>query len=95
LADGLLEALLALRRPVDLIVPAGTHVLASRSWLERLATRGQACFALTPLRAVALTVNPTAPDGREVEPAALRDLLQDAFPELPVIDVCVAPRDLS
>ncbi|MEB3330603.1 MAG: hypothetical protein VKQ33_15360 [Candidatus Sericytochromatia bacterium] len=88
LADGLLEALLALRRPVDLIVPAGTHVLASRALLERLALRGQACFALKPLRAVALTINPTAPDGRQVEPGALQAMMQAAFPELPVIDVC-------
>ncbi|MEB3221213.1 MAG: hypothetical protein VKS61_05185 [Candidatus Sericytochromatia bacterium] len=95
LADGLVEVLLALRRPVDLIVPAGTHVLASRALLERLAARGQACFALQPLRAVAITVNPTAPDGREVESDGLRARLQDAFPELPVIDVCRTEPGLS
>ena len=88
LTDGLAEALLAARRPIEAIVPAGTHVLASRALLDRLLGRGQRCYALRPLTCVAITLNPTSPDGREADPAALLTAFRAAFPHLPVVDVC-------
>jgi hypothetical protein len=91
LTDGLADALLAVRRPIQVIVPAGTHVLASRDRLDRLLARGQRCFALRPLNAVAITLNPTSPDGRTTDPAALLAAFREAFPALPVVDVCHAP----
>ena len=90
LSDGLAEALIAAHRPIQVIVPAGTHVLASRALLDRLLVRGQRCFALRPLTAVAITLNPTSPDGRETDPAALLAAFRAAFPQLPVVDVCQA-----
>lgn len=94
LTDGLAEALLEARRPLQVIVPAGTHVLASRALLDRLLGRGQRCLALRPLTCVAITLNPTSPDGREIDPAALLAAFRAAFPHLPVVDVCqaAAPR---
>jgi hypothetical protein len=87
LSDALAEALLAQPRAFALIVPAGTHLLASRALLDRLLGRGYACYALQPLKAVALTVNPTAPSGEAVAPQALLEAVRGAFPELPVVDV--------
>lgn len=87
LADALVEAVLESRRAIDFIVPAGTHVLASRASLDRLLGRGQRCYALNPLKAVALTVNPTSPDGSQIDPTELIRAVQMAFPELPVVDV--------
>jgi hypothetical protein len=86
LGNGLLEAMLKASL-LPIVVPAGTHVLADQALLERYFRRGGRCFALNPLRASALTINPTAPDGRTCEPSALIELLQQAFPALPVIDV--------
>lgn len=92
LTDGLAEALLEARRPIQVIVPAGTHVLASRALLDRLLGRGQRCHALRPLNCVAITLNPTSPDGRTTDPAALLDAFREAFPHLPVVDVCQPAR---
>lgn len=92
LTDGLAEALLAVRRPIQVIVPAGTHVLASRALLDRLLGRGQRCWALRPLTCVAITLNPTSPDGRMTDPVALLAAFSAAFPDLPVVDVCQAAQ---
>jgi hypothetical protein len=92
LADSLLEAVFESRRPLDFIVASGTHVLASRANLDRLLSRKQRCYALHPLTAVAITLNPTSPDGQRVPPEALLTAFQEAFPELPVIDVLAETR---
>ncbi|MEB3196688.1 MAG: hypothetical protein VKP62_05735 [Candidatus Sericytochromatia bacterium] len=86
-SDALLEVLLEARLTVDLIVPSGTHLLASQEHLGRWMKRGRTCHALRPVRAIALTVNPTAPDGRTCAPEQLRMALSEAFPDLPVFDV--------
>lgn len=85
--DGLAEALVALGRSPDVIVPAGTHLLAGREWLDRLLGRGAHFYALNPLKAVALTLNPTAPDGTHVPPQAFLEAFRQAFPAMPVVDV--------
>jgi hypothetical protein len=94
LADTLLQTVLDARRSLDFLVPAGTHVLASRELMDRLLARGQKLYALTPLRAVAITVNPFSPDGARIEPGALLAAFEDAFPGLPVVDVLLG-RDSS
>jgi hypothetical protein len=85
--DGLAETLLASRRTHDVIVPSGTHLLAGREPLDRLLGRGGRFWALAPMRAVAITLNPTAPDGSHVEPGAFLTAFHGAFPLLPVVDV--------
>jgi hypothetical protein len=85
--DGLAETLVALGQAPGVIVPAGTHLLASRAWLDRLLGRGARFYALTPLKAVALTLNPTAPDGTHVPPQAFLEAFHQAFPTMPVVDV--------
>jgi hypothetical protein len=91
LADGLVQAVLDTRRELDIIVPAGTHVLASRELMDRLLARDQKLYALNPLKAVALTVNPTSPDGTQVPAAELLRAFENAFPGLPVVDVLAGP----
>lgn len=92
LSDGLAEAVLAQNRPLGLIVPAGTHLLASRALLDRLRGREHRCLALRPLDAIAITLNPTSPTGDAVPPGALMAAFQGAFPGLPVIDVLASER---
>jgi hypothetical protein len=85
--DGLAEALLGQPRAIGVIVPAGTHLLASRELLDRLLGRGYRFYALNPLKAVALTLNPTSPQGDKMEPQALLAAFHQAFPAMPVVDV--------
>ncbi|MDB5096259.1 MAG: hypothetical protein JWM80_680 [Cyanobacteria bacterium RYN_339] len=87
LADTLVQAVLEARRPLDFVVPAGTHVLASRELMDRLLARGQKLYALNPLKAVAITLNPFSPDGVIVPAEALVAAFEGAFPGLPVVDV--------
>jgi hypothetical protein len=87
LADTLVQAVLDARRPLDFVVPAGTHVLASRELMDRLLARGQKLYALNPLKAVAITLNPFSPEGHLITPEALMAAFEDAFPGLPVVDV--------
>jgi hypothetical protein len=87
LADTLVQAVLDARRPLDFVVPAGTHVLATRELMDRLLARGQKLYALNPLRAVAITVNPFSPDGATIDPGLLLGAMERAFPGLPVVDV--------
>lgn len=85
--DGLADALLAIGRSPAVIVPAGTHLLASRESLDRLLGRGARFYALHPLKAVALTLNPTSPDGATIDADALLATFHEAFPDMPVVDV--------
>lgn len=85
--DGLAEALLGQWRAIGVVVPAGTHLLASRELLDRLLGRGYRFYALNPLKAVALTLNPTSPQGDKIEPHALLEAFHQAFPAMPVVDV--------
>lgn len=87
LVDGLLETLLKGAHLPAIVVSSGTHVLAAQTLLERYFRRGGKLFSLNPLRASALTVNPTAPDGRSCDPAELLAVMQHEFPGLPVVDV--------
>ncbi|HEY9722182.1 MAG TPA: hypothetical protein V6D47_09215 [Oscillatoriaceae cyanobacterium] len=85
--DGLAEALLTQEKPLGVVLPAGTHLLVARPLLERLVRRGYRFYALRPLRAVAVTVNPTSPDGARVAPDVLLEAFARVFPDLPIIDV--------
>lgn len=87
LGNGLLEAVLNGRGLPAIIVPTGTHVLTEQALFERYLNRGGRCYAMNPLRVSALTINPTAPDGRMCDPQVLADLMQQAFPAVPVVDV--------
>lgn len=88
--DGLLQALLALparQAPPSLVVPAGTHLLAEPQLWQRFLGRGGRAYALEPLLAAALTVNPTSPEAEELPSSALLAACRSAMPQLPVLDV--------
>lgn len=87
LTDGLAEALLKPTRPLAVVVPSGTHLLASQPLVERLLGRGFRFYAQHPVDAVAITLNPTSPTGDTIDPRALLDLFRRAFPTMPVVDV--------
>jgi len=85
--DMLLDVLLQNARVPDLLMPASTHLLASAPVLARFFARGARGFALRPLKAVALTINPTSPAGDKVDARWFKERFEVQFPDLPVVDV--------
>lgn len=95
--DALLTALLAApahQRPPALVVPAGTHLLADPQLWARYLGRGGVAYALQPLMAVALTVNPTSPEAEELPSSSLLAACRAAMPQLPVLDVLAPGQGL-
>jgi hypothetical protein len=87
MTDGLAEALLKLTRPLAVVIPSGTHLLASQPLMDRLLGRGFTFYAVQPIHAVAITLNPTSPTGDTIDPQRLLDVFRSAFPALPIVDV--------
>jgi hypothetical protein len=85
--DSLADALLRAHQAPAIIVSSGTHLLAGRDRLEKLAHRGSRFYALRPLNALALTLNPTGPQGEKIDAQEFLRGFRDAFPHLPVVDV--------
>lgn len=74
-------------REVSLVVADGTRVFLSHrscGWYRR---QGVAIEALAPIDLRAITVNPVLPHSHRFDGALLRQLVQDAIPEVPVLDV--------
>lgn len=89
-SNGLAEALIQHAKPMGVVVPAGTHLLADQPLVDRLVGRGFRFYALSPVKAVAITLNPTSPSGEAVAPELLLQPFRLAFPDMPVVDVEVA-----
>ena len=64
----------------------GRIFIDSVSW-RQLAKRGFRVSVLKNITIAAVTVNPYSPKGYSFEHEALRDAMQEALPEIPVIDV--------
>lgn len=86
-SNGLAEALIQHARPLGVVVPAGTHLLADQPLVDRLLGRGFRFWAVSPVKAVALTLNPTSPTGDALAPEVLLGRFRAAFPGMPVVDV--------
>jgi len=82
-------------RELQLTVSDSTKVFLLRRgyrWFER---RGISIRVLAPIRLRALTVNPVAPHSHSFDSRRLRALLEDAIPDVPIVDVRDHAHDLA
>lgn len=94
LTEGVAKQLLK-REPIDVVVPDGTHLLLPSATFERLVERGGSFYALRPIHLVAVTLNPTSPDGAAVDPDAFLALMRERLNPLPVLDVVLSQGRLA
>jgi hypothetical protein len=74
-------------RELVLVVADSTKVFLARRGCGWYARQGIAIRVLTPIRLLALTVNPLAPQSHSFESRRLRALLEKAIPGVPILDV--------
>jgi hypothetical protein len=96
LCEPFLEDLLraAHGRELQLTVTDSTKVFLTRrgcAWYER---QGLSIRVLAPIRLLALTVNPVAPQSHSFASERLRALLEEAIPDVPTLDVRDPAHDL-
>ena len=89
LTGGFLRAILKRGRASGLtvVVRDATRILVEPGDLDRFWSAGGQVAAVHPVRLVAVTTNPTAPDGRLLDPAALLDGVAHAVAPVPAFDV--------
>ncbi|MGE5586884.1 MAG: hypothetical protein ACM3ZO_01510 [Clostridia bacterium] len=89
LTSGFLRALLRRGRALGLtvVVRDATRILAETVDIERFWSAGGRLAAMHPIRLVAVTANPTAPDGRRFDSALFLDKLGQAVAPVPAFDV--------
>jgi hypothetical protein len=93
LGERFLEGLLAARREragreLEIVVGDPTKVFLARrgaSWYRR---QGLSIGVRRTIELLAITVNPVAPQSHRFESRRLRELIQAAIPDIPVLDVC-------
>lgn len=72
---------------LTVVVHDATRILASPRDLARFRSRGGKAAVMYPVRLVAVTTNPTAPDGRLFDPRVFLDSMARALAPIPVFDV--------
>ncbi len=72
---------------ITVVVRDATRILAGRGDLARFRRWGGQVAVIRPIRLVALTTNPLAPDGRRFDPAEFLDRMARTVAPLPVFDV--------
>ena len=89
LAGGLLRALLRRHRATRLtvVVRDATKILAEPGDIERFRSAGGRLAVIHPIKLVAVTTNPAAPDGRLFDPEGFVDGTALAVVPVPVFDV--------
>lgn len=88
MARGLVKRLGELRpRELAVLVPDGTHVLMDPEAFEAMEARGVRVYASRPIQLVAVTVNPTSPQGASTDPARFRSRMAAELGDLPVYDL--------
>ncbi len=74
-------------RELQVVVGDATRVFLTDHGVEWYARQGLSVAVLAPIDLRALTVNPVAPHSHSFDSAHLRALLEEAIPEVPVLDV--------
>lgn len=89
LTSSFLRALLRRGRASGLtvVVRDATRILAEPGDIERFWSAGGKLAVIHPVRLVAVTTNPTAPDGRLFDPALFLDRMARAVAPIPTLDV--------
>ncbi|MNX50426.1 hypothetical protein D3C86_810530 [compost metagenome] len=87
MARGLMKRIAEAPRALAVVVPDGTHVLMDPEAFEALEARGVKVYASRPIQLVAVTVNPTSPQGASTDPARFRARMEAELGTLPVYDL--------
>lgn len=74
-------------KQVEFILKDPTRVFIKSIKWGQLRKKGFTVSVLQNIKVAAVTVNPTSPQGYSFEHEALRDAMQKAIPDIPVIDV--------
>jgi hypothetical protein len=74
-------------RELAVVVPDGTHVLMDPAAFEALEAQGVKVYASRPIQLIALTLNPTSPQGATTDPARFLARMQAELPALPIFDL--------
>lgn len=82
-----LRLLTGRRHDLSIIVPDGTHLLLEPETFGKLEHLGVRFHAVRPIRLIAVTVNPTRPDGQKVDAKQFQTLVQERLAPIPVFDV--------
>ena len=82
-------------RALAVVVPDGTHVLMDPEAFEALEARGVKVYASRPIQLVAVTVNPTSPQGASTDPARFRARMEAELGTLPVYDLVLEQAHAS
>lgn len=72
---------------ITFVLKDPTKIFIDKTTWGRLRKRGMKVEVLENIKVAAITVNPTAPTGYSFDHRELLDAMQEAVPEIPVIDV--------
>jgi hypothetical protein len=75
------------RKPLELVVADATKVFLTDHGCEWYHRQGLWISVLAPIELRAITVNPVAPQSHSFDSPRLRALLEEAIPDVPIIDV--------
>ncbi len=79
--------------PAHLVVRGAFALFVDPADWRRFSARGGLCYAVEPLRLVAVTVNPYSPEGWELPADELLRALEEALSPLPVINPAKEPAE--
>jgi len=93
LSERFIEGLLAARRErsgreIEIVAEDPTRVFLTRHGPGWYARQGIAIAARKGIDLRAITVNPVAPQAHSFDSRGLRELIEAAIPDVPVLDVC-------
>ncbi len=74
-------------RELAVVVPDGTHVLMEGEVFGLLEEQGVTVYASRPIQLVAVTLNPTSPQGASTDPVTFLERMQAELPDVPVFDL--------
>lgn len=75
------------KRELAIVVPDGTHVLMEPAVFARLEEHGMRVYASRPIRLIAVTLNPTSPQGASTDPERFLARMREELEGLPVYDL--------
>ena len=85
--DGLVQALLRQRHPPTVIVQDGSKIFVTPALWRQLKVRKIQFQAIQPICLLGVTINPTYPGGKGLDPDILLQGMGKALAPLPVLDV--------
>ncbi len=87
MARGLVTRKARESRALAVVVPDGTHVLMPPEVFKSLIEHGIRVYASHPIQLIAVTLNPTSPQGATTDPERFLARMREELPQLPVYDL--------